>query len=340
MLKRVRDVRGVQPCYREDVAVIMRDLDGSNLQKRLPGKKKIIRRNYISRGPNDTWHIDGNDKLKFFGVWIHLGIDGFSRKVLWLKVGTSNRKPQFVARYYLDAVQEQGGCPGLIRCDRGKENLTVGQMQVAFHMRELGNQAQQRFRMGTSVHNQRAECFNSFLKKTWIKKWLTAFEAMMQSGILELDNPVHINCLQYTHYPLLQEDIKMEQTIWNTHDIRRQRNAPGPFGKPAVLYTSPPPGYTDVLSPVDRDLLEYSKELTSDEEEPSLVANKEFRDICQKFLQNSHFPNTTDGCLAAYLMLVQGFTNAMNTHAMPIPSTYAEANDMYIFLLRERLEVS
>ncbi|XP_035767423.1 uncharacterized protein LOC118454825 [Neolamprologus brichardi] len=76
MVKRVRDVRGERPCYRDDVANIMRDMDASGLQRRSPGKKKIPRRNYISCGPNDTWHIDGNDKLKFFGMWIHLGIDG------------------------------------------------------------------------------------------------------------------------------------------------------------------------------------------------------------------------------------------------------------------------
>lgn len=52
----------------------------------------------------------------------------------------------------------------------------------------------------------------------------------------------HSNCLQYSHLPLLQRDLKTEQTVWNTHDIRKQRNAPGPFGKPDLLFTSPPPG--------------------------------------------------------------------------------------------------
>lgn len=338
MVKRVRDVRGVRPCYRDDVANIMRDMDASGLQRRSPGKKKIPRRNYISRGPNDTWHIDGNDKLKFFGMWIHLGIDGFSRKVLWLKVGTSNRKQNFVARYFFEAVQEQGGCPQMIRGDRGKENLVVGQMQMAFHMRDLGNQAWRCFRMGTSVHNQRAECFNSILKRTWIKKWLTTFEAMMESGILELDNPVHINCLQYSHLPLLQRDLKTEQTVWNTHDIRKQRNAPGPFGKPDLLFTSPPTGYGNVLHIVDPDLLDYAKQLICAREEPSLVANQEFRDMCHNILQNSQFPCTPDGCLAAYLMLVQELTTAMNRNSVPTPSTFAEANDIYIFLKRERME--
>nr|XP_055025415.1 uncharacterized protein LOC129415450 isoform X1 [Misgurnus anguillicaudatus] len=154
MHKRVRGVGGIQPCYRNDVGVIMGELDASGLIRRCPGKKKIERRNYFSRGPNYTWHIDGNDKLKFFGIWVHLGIDGFSRKILWLMVGTSNRQQSFIARYFYDAVWEHNGCPRFIRADRGKENLIVGQMQVAFHFRQASDHGRDSFRVGKSVHNQ------------------------------------------------------------------------------------------------------------------------------------------------------------------------------------------
>ncbi|XP_041935212.1 uncharacterized protein LOC121697653 [Alosa sapidissima] len=311
-------------------------VDASGLQRRSPGKKKIQRRNYHSSGPNDTWHIDGNDKLKFFGIWVHLCIDGFSRRVLWLKVGTSNRKQKFVARYFFDVVVELGGCPRLIRSDRGKENLVVGEMQTAFHVRQLGDQAWQCFRMGTSVHNQRAECFNSMLKRTWIKKWLTRFEGMMESGILELDNPVHINCLQYTHLEMLQEDLNIERTVWNSHDIRKQRHAPGPFGKPDVMYNSPPPGFADMLCPVDDDLLDFSQQIVSEENEHLRVANEEFQDLCGAILANSRFPHTLNGCFAAYLKLFEEITNCMNRNMLQTPSTFAEANELYKIMLRER----
>ena len=33
------------------------------------------------------WHVDGNDKLIGFGFYIHGCVDGYSRKVIWLKVG-------------------------------------------------------------------------------------------------------------------------------------------------------------------------------------------------------------------------------------------------------------
>ena len=36
------------------------------------------------------WHVDGNDKIKPYGFPINACIDGFARKVIWLKVARSN----------------------------------------------------------------------------------------------------------------------------------------------------------------------------------------------------------------------------------------------------------
>ena len=52
-------------------------------------KRKI----YETNDPNDVYHIDGNDKLKKWGFYIHGGVDGFSRKVLWMTVSSTNSDP-------------------------------------------------------------------------------------------------------------------------------------------------------------------------------------------------------------------------------------------------------
>ena len=69
----------------------------------------------MSRGPNDTWHVDGNDKLKSFGFYIHGAIDGFSRKILWLRVANSNKDPKIVAKYLLQYVNHYMHVPRRVR---------------------------------------------------------------------------------------------------------------------------------------------------------------------------------------------------------------------------------
>ena len=65
--------------------------------------RHIKRRVYTCEGPNNTWHEDGNDKLKPYGFPIHGCIYGFSRMVFWLKLTRSNSNSWFSASYFLMA---------------------------------------------------------------------------------------------------------------------------------------------------------------------------------------------------------------------------------------------
>ena len=47
------------------------------------------------------WHLDGFDKLKPFRFAIHSAIDGYSRRILGLKVGQTNNDPRLIASCYL-----------------------------------------------------------------------------------------------------------------------------------------------------------------------------------------------------------------------------------------------
>ncbi|XP_069617848.1 uncharacterized protein [Ranitomeya imitator] len=335
MHRRIRDERKIQPCYRNDVNQAMKQFDATGLRMRTPGKCKIERKNYFSKGPNDVWHIDGNDKLKFYGIWVHLGIDGFSRRIIWLQAGTSNRKPGFIARYYLDAVIRENGCPQLVRADRGKENKLVALLQTSFRQRHCDSLAGiNSFRYGKSVHNQRAECFNSYLKKSWICLWQERFEKMVGSDILDISNPVHIHCLQFSFLQLIQNELKLEAMEWNNHNIRKQRGVVGPFGKPELLYYSPPEGSNNQLQRVDKDLLEYATNYCGDADEPFQVGNKSFRWLCSTQLHGTTFEDrsTIQNATTCYIHLASYFMNKLKIMKADIPKNFSEANSIYTFI--------
>ena len=119
MWRRLHSKHGIN-VPRSVVQNILRELDpeGTELRK----ARRLKRREYSNPGPNYCWHSDEYDKLKPYGFPIHACIDGFSRRVLWLRVTRSNNDPRVIVSFFVDCIREYEGCPTLLRTDRGTEN--------------------------------------------------------------------------------------------------------------------------------------------------------------------------------------------------------------------------
>ena len=98
---------------RDSVMGILREADPLRSNERR--SRNLERRCYRSNGPNETWHVDGYDKLKPHGFPIHGCIDGFSRKVVWLKVCRTNNDPKSPASFYIQTVQHFKYCPSKVQ---------------------------------------------------------------------------------------------------------------------------------------------------------------------------------------------------------------------------------
>jgi len=113
-------------CRREDVRKVVKRLDPQGVNRR----KRLRRRKYRNQGPNSVWHIDGHDKLKPYGFSIHGCIDGFSRRIIWLEVNSSNKLPETIAKFYLDACRKLKGIPVKIKADDGTEHALIEPIHV------------------------------------------------------------------------------------------------------------------------------------------------------------------------------------------------------------------
>ncbi|KAF7366208.1 Integrase catalytic domain-containing protein [Mycena venus] len=89
----------------------------------------IKRRVYRVRGANALWHMDGNEKLRPWGFYIHGCIDGHSRKMIYLHC-CNNKRSATVEALWMAAITRYGW-PSRGRGDFGRENNGVERRMVA-----------------------------------------------------------------------------------------------------------------------------------------------------------------------------------------------------------------
>ena len=168
---------------KETVRLILKSLDPVGVDKRK--RRKLTRREYHSFGPNHTWHIDGYDKLKPFGIAIHGAIDGYSRRILWLKLSSSNNNTKVIANYYLCCMKWLNLIPCIVRGDCATQNVIVCRIQPFFCRNHTDSQSKDRsFIYGHSTANQHIESWWSKLFKSMTSWWITLFRTWLSMASL------------------------------------------------------------------------------------------------------------------------------------------------------------
>lgn len=197
------------------------------------------RRSYTNPGLNFARHVDGYDKLKPCSFPIHGAVDGFSRRVMWLKICPSNNDPCHVASLFYNCVKSNRGCPGVLWTDCGTENVTMAAMQCYFWGN--GNDDQAGFNghgYGLSPANQHIEGWWSFYqhdRSTWR---INFFKDLVETNIVNTASELSMSYLQFCFKDILQTDLDSVRDHWNTHYIRKSLHDTVP-GRPDKLFYPP-----------------------------------------------------------------------------------------------------
>lgn len=203
-------------------------------------------------------------------------IDGYSRKIIWLRASYSNHKPGLIASYFLEAVNQLGGYPQCVRTDCGTENILVASVQSF-----VAGTTQSHI-YGTSPHNQRIEAWWSFLRRLSSQYWIEVLDSLSESGAYNNNNIKQTDCLRFCIMNLIQQDLDEVRRYWNTHRIRPSVGARCPAGIPDRLYYLPHPPATDCMlrrqDPLPPDVL-------LEIEQPRVCENEEieayFQYLCE-----------------------------------------------------------
>ncbi|XP_063446834.1 uncharacterized protein LOC134726364 [Mytilus trossulus] len=228
-----RCLQNVFIVQKEMVRILLGILDPSGVAARV--KRKLKRRHYRSKGPNYIWHLDSYDKLKPYGICVNGCIDGFSRFIIWLRVGRSNNNPRIVAGFYVEALTSLERVPHSIRSDMGTENSYIAEMQS--FLRRNGPGSRKAFLYGTSQHNQRIESWWGILIKECVQFWMEFFEQMKQDGYFTGDF-IDKSLIQYFFMDIIRRELENVVETWNAHRIRKSKHC-DINGRPMVLYQAP-----------------------------------------------------------------------------------------------------
>ncbi|KAJ3061118.1 hypothetical protein HDU98_002985 [Podochytrium sp. JEL0797] len=196
---------------RNRVRHMMHVADPAGVMNRLV--KTVVRRKYNVAGPHSLQHIDGNHKLIQEKIVIHVGVDGFSHLITYIKAANNNR-PETVLDAFLEGV-EKFGLPSRVRCDKGGENILVAEYMI----RERGS-GRGSIIAGRSVHNQRVERLNLDIRQHILVIFKSIFDDLRARNLFHDAHAWELWVLHQVFIPRLQRHLDHYQETYNNHKKR------------------------------------------------------------------------------------------------------------------------
>lgn len=182
---------------------------------RLRAATTVRRRVYNVSSSNALWHVDGHHCLVRWRIVIHGGIDGYSRRIVYLRASDNNRA-QTVLQLFLSATATIGW-PSRVRSDYGGENVDIARAMIT--ARGLGRSSHI---AGSSVHNQRIERLWRDTFRCVCHSFYSLFYEMEDCCLMSPTNEIQLFALQYVFIPRLNLQLSNFIGGWNNHPLRTE----------------------------------------------------------------------------------------------------------------------
>ncbi|KAH0836824.1 hypothetical protein J3R83DRAFT_8591, partial [Lanmaoa asiatica] len=180
---------------------------------------RLKRRRFWAAGVNDIWAVYQHDKWLRFGLALHIGIEPFSGRILWMKVWHSNRNPQLILSFYLEIAESLGYIPLVTQSDPGTENFGIANAQ-------------------TMLQQMYDPALQGYLRRRFTPGFEAVLETGIQSGWYDPDNTLQLMVFRWVFIPWLQMELNNYQKRINLTQKRHDRNKILPHGAPQLIHES------------------------------------------------------------------------------------------------------
>ena len=161
-----------------------------------------------------TWMVIKLIRWRFV---VHVGMDGFSRLVVFCECSDNNTS-QTVPALSQRAVSQYGR-PLKIRTDKGGENVRVWEEMV--NHSPAGEMAAI---TGSSVQNQRVEQFNRDLNIHCADVIKLELYELEHQGLLDPSSDTDLFCLHYVYVPRINQLLQEFVSAHNHHSVSTENN--------------------------------------------------------------------------------------------------------------------
>ncbi|XP_069369670.1 uncharacterized protein [Paralichthys olivaceus] len=145
--------------------------------------------------PLSLVHVNTSHKLKRYGIILFGGIDGFSRKILYLQAANNN-KPSTALKVFLEAV-DRHGLPSRVRGEKSVENTDIARLMYQVAGRGRGS-----FTSGRRDQN----------------------ESLEEDDLLDPENSTHLFCALFVFLSRIQKDLDAFTEEWNDRLLHTEEN--------------------------------------------------------------------------------------------------------------------
>ncbi|KAJ7773757.1 hypothetical protein B0H14DRAFT_3894610 [Mycena olivaceomarginata] len=224
----------------KDVADILKQMEPEKVAARYGHRFKRSR--FYSAGVMEILSFDQHDKWKYYGLYLHLGMDPYTGRLHWNKIWWTNRNTALVTSYYLGAVRRQNTMPLLTFSDTGRENNGIAKCHSTMRQR-LDPSLR-----GTIQHKWFYDKMNIKSEISWgrlRRGWATGFEMLLDQGeihgIIDFPrrDPIETFLFRWLFVPYLQNELDVWTKRQNGSMRRAYKHKILPHGIPDEIHENP-----------------------------------------------------------------------------------------------------